>query len=711
MPVVTITGCDQYVTFSSETAYTCAGTSEVVPLSATGGGGIRPLAAATSITAAASATDVPTAAVTGSLLGEGVGPVDVPKSSSLVTSVTTAATLASMMRRNLIYSSAIDRRVPMSLPRQLLPEWQPERHRPEKFEMMDFGVDIETNIEPSVPGAASAAMTISSVDLVNVSDSISDSAAASMSGSISMSSLTTTSVTVMSIPTTPNMDSMPQVTDSTSGQSSSLSTTPTISDISITAISDTDSPTQSTDAIDTGNNVSTNTDMSIVSAMSDISALSQVSESITKPNTYGSMTMTPSEMSTPSQEPSVGMLRNAAMRIVSPVPDMASSTQPSPGMASDTPNIGTSATLAATPSLSASMADTSAESISMASDTAAQTISELAIPSMSDLSTTTMPAPPMATSPEAAAPTTSNSATTEVLESAMPTELSVPMPVASDPSAPMMSGSMAGQAAASGTVTAIPTANSATSELPMRAAKIALPQPTRWYAAPWYQLTGSYGAQPTNVRGMTCHGGVEPPEACLKAGTGYCGCEIDEEVWSVVSFTETSTGTTSVSYDGPVVITASGVTLTTSVSFDGVLTTTSETIIGRIVKSTVMASSISDNVTVYATQTTYPSVTMTMLPGDGATRQGFASKGAADVAASQDNPAAVTDSTGVSATSDDSGTQTGIEGTTFVTSTVATETVTVLPTDDAAAAGSQPTEPTIAPIPALSDDAAPTIGT
>lgn len=253
-------------------------------------------------------------------------------------------------------------------------------------------------------------------------------------------------------------------------------------------------------------------------------------------------------------------------------------------------------------------------------------------------------------------------------------------------------------------------------DLPIHAVQLSPPQPTRYYAAPWYQLTGAFGAVPTNVKGITCYGGVEPPESCVDpdADTEPCGCDIDDEVWRVISLTRTTIGTSVVSYDGPVVVTASGQTSTTSVSFTSVVTTTREIVAGGIVKSTILTSSNGDDATVYATETSFPSVTMTMLPGDSIVGNSTVSITASvqdsssivDAAAPQNSPASISYPTDVSTPglldNSRSAMNTEIDGTTFNTSIVATETVTMTPLGAVA----PPAKPTIEAMPGVTNTSA-----
>lgn len=248
---------------------------------------------------------------------------------------------------------------------------------------------------------------------------------------------------------------------------------------------------------------------------------------------------------------------------------------------------------------------------------------------------------------------------------------------------------------------------------PVRAVNLSPPQPTKYYAAPWYELTGGNGAIPTNVKGITCRSGLEPAGSCVTPDTDgdpeSCECEVDDEIWSITSVTRTRVGTTMVGFDGGVVVSLSGFSLTTSISFTQAVTTTREDVVGSVVRSTITSSS-GDDATVYATETTYPSVTMTLLPGDGISPNDVTNVTAVDAAAPQSSPASISYATDISAKDspissismpvDASDPNTDIEGTTLVTSTVATETVTVPPPNIAGASTIEPVpaEPTEIPV-------------
>lgn len=149
------------------------------------------------------------------------------------------------------------------------------------------------------------------------------------------------------------------------------------------------------------------------------------------------------------------------------------------------------------------------------------------------------------------------------------------------------------------------------------------PQPTKYYAAPWYQfLPNSAPAIPTNIKGIICRGGLEPIGSCstpdTDGDTESCECEVHDEIWSVTNLTLTRVGTTRVVFSGSVSVEGS----TTVVSVDQVLTTTATGVVGRVVRSTVttavtmsgMDGEAEGEGTVYATLTSYPSVTMTLVP-------------------------------------------------------------------------------------------------
>lgn len=154
-------------------------------------------------------------------------------------------------------------------------------------------------------------------------------------------------------------------------------------------------------------------------------------------------------------------------------------------------------------------------------------------------------------------------------------------------------------------------------------ALLSAPQPTKYYAAPWYQfLPNSAPGIPTNIKGIICRGGLEPIGSCstpdTDGDTESCECEVHDEIWSVTSLTLTRVGTTRVVFSGSVSVEGS----TTVLSVDQVLTTTATGVVGRVVRSTVTTAVTMSGVdaegegegTVYATLTSYPSVTMTLVP-------------------------------------------------------------------------------------------------
>lgn len=184
-----------------------------------------------------------------------------------------------------------------------------------------------------------------------------------------------------------------------------------------------------------------------------------------------------------------------------------------------------------------------------------------------------------------------------------------------------------------------------TLSLANKLAALSPPQPTKYYAAPWHQFLDLTGI-PTNIKGITCRGGLEPVGSCITPDTDgdteSCECDVEDEIWSVWSETRMRVGTTSVSFSGGVVVGGS----TTVVVVGQVLTTTAMDVVGRVARRVVTSSAVGSVTvtgdgegTVYATATSYPSVTMTLVPGDGVGMGGPASSIGAGVSSSTVDPA------------------------------------------------------------------------
>lgn len=168
-----------------------------------------------------------------------------------------------------------------------------------------------------------------------------------------------------------------------------------------------------------------------------------------------------------------------------------------------------------------------------------------------------------------------------------------------------------------------------TLSLQNKLAHLSPPQPTKYYAAPWEEI--AQGGIPTHVKGIACYGGLPPAGECTTPDTDgdteSCECSVDDEVWSLTTLSETRVGTTVASFDGPVVVTVGGTTSTTSISFTSTLTTTSTYESISVVHSTLKAgesASVSVEPTITVEQTSIPSATMTLLPGDDASAGVFA---------------------------------------------------------------------------------------
>lgn len=236
------------------------------------------------------------------------------------------------------------------------------------------------------------------------------------------------------------------------------------------------------------------------------------------------------------------------------------------------------------------------------------------------------------------------------------------------------------------TIDASTTAHDTNSTLALqnKLAHLSPPQPTRYYAAPWTEI--AQGGVPTHVKGITCYGGLPPAGECTTPDTDGdtepCECAVQNEIWSVTTLAETRVGTTIASFDGPVVVTIAGTTRTTSINFTSTVTTTRTYESVLVVHSTLAAGeAVSVEPTVTVAQTSIPSATMTLLPGDDASAGVFAGM-------PQDAPASTSDTP-----TDDAyyGSATTVPGaddlptTVFQTSVVATETVTVAGADSSAA--------------------------
>lgn len=248
----------------------------------------------------------------------------------------------------------------------------------------------------------------------------------------------------------------------------------------------------------------------------------------------------------------------------------------------------------------------------------------------------------------------------------------------------------------------LPTPGNRAADVP----QLSPPQPTKYYAAPWYELTA--GGIPTHVHGITCRGGLEPVGSCTypdaDGDTEPCECEVVEESWSLTSLTRTRVGTTVVKFDGPVVVTApGGVGIETRLSYREVQTTTKVDVVASIVRATLgpVTDGSSVEETVYATtKTTYPSVTMTILSADNSDTDANTETSTLDIdAAMPQQSATVLASTSISTPTGSmpiatdsllggsmatpeltpTGLDTVVDGTVLVTQTVATETVTVPP--------------------------------
>jgi len=236
------------------------------------------------------------------------------------------------------------------------------------------------------------------------------------------------------------------------------------------------------------------------------------------------------------------------------------------------------------------------------------------------------------------------------------------------------------------TIDASPTTHDTNSSLALqnKLAHLSPPQPTRYYAAPWAEI--AQGGVPTHVKGITCYGGLPPAGECTTPDTDGdtepCECAVQNEIWSVTTLAETRVGTTIASFDGPVVVTVDGTTRTTSINFTSTVTTTRTYESVLVIHSTLEAGeAVSVEPTVTVAQTSIPSATMTLLPGDDASAGVFAGM-------PQDAPVSTSDTP-----TDDAyyGSATTIPGTddlpttVFQTSVVATETVTVAGADPSAA--------------------------
>lgn len=190
------------------------------------------------------------------------------------------------------------------------------------------------------------------------------------------------------------------------------------------------------------------------------------------------------------------------------------------------------------------------------------------------------------------------------------------------------------------------------------AAAMSPPQPTRYWAAPWQAIAN--GGVPNIVYDITCYGGMLPLGECSVPDSDgdmeKCECTTITESWSVSTYTVTRYGTTALTFDGPVAVTlADGRTTKTTLSFTDTFSTTA-----TFQQEIVVTSQIGAD-TVTATLTTTPSATISLL----------------------DNSAQTTDVKAImaGAPQDAPSSQGDLPTTIYVTNTVATETVTVDPTD------------------------------
>lgn len=189
------------------------------------------------------------------------------------------------------------------------------------------------------------------------------------------------------------------------------------------------------------------------------------------------------------------------------------------------------------------------------------------------------------------------------------------------------------------------------------AADFSPPQPTRYWAAPWQAV--ARGGVPDIVYDITCYGGMVPLGDCTVPDSDgdmeKCECSTITESWSVSTYTVTRYGTTEVSFDGPVAVTlADGRTTRTTLSFTDTFSTTA-----TFQQEVVITSRLGED-TVTATLTSTPSATISLLDNSAQVTDVKANMAGAP----QDAPSSIDD----------------LPTTIYVTSTVATETVTVDPT-------------------------------
>ncbi|KAK5940078.1 hypothetical protein PMZ80_007496 [Knufia obscura] len=153
-------------------------------------------------------------------------------------------------------------------------------------------------------------------------------------------------------------------------------------------------------------------------------------------------------------------------------------------------------------------------------------------------------------------------------------------------------------------------------------AHLSPPQPTKYFLAPWTEMLGGL---PTHIKALTCHGGLPPSGSCTTLDTDgdteSCECDIELQSWSATTLSDTRVGTTVASFSGPVVVTYGGGTSTTNMDFTQTLTTTRVEASVSVVRRTLSPGETFTDVpeaTITIVQTSIPSATMTLLPGDGA---------------------------------------------------------------------------------------------
>lgn len=147
------------------------------------------------------------------------------------------------------------------------------------------------------------------------------------------------------------------------------------------------------------------------------------------------------------------------------------------------------------------------------------------------------------------------------------------------------------------------------------AAELSPPAPTKYYAAPWYEILR--GGVPTHVKGITCYGGVEPLGDCLVPDTPgdgdleKCECSTVDESWTITTQKLTRVGFTVASFNGPVLVTAGTLTTTTRISFTTTVQTTKTFTQASVKKITLSTPTIKPTIT--ATLTKIPSATISLV--------------------------------------------------------------------------------------------------